>query len=416
MIQTKEIQESKETSNMAVNVSNTGDGNTKDKAVTAHENRSTKNVTIVVTNDESGNLESKNKQGSITPKTKNVKKEKYDDDDKPRMENVKKEKYNEKMGNNNKKINTSLRKSHDRKAKTLNNKSTSITRTKPKAENNRKPLSIKSSIRSSSDQSSIADSQSQGTRSSQRSTRQRISELAKPSPLRALGALEMLKEISNSQNQGKLKTRQDSGRLRRLSELAKPVQEMHENKLKSTTSSGRRSTTPGRRSTTPGRRSTTPGRTLSGQKGPSDVEDGKNKTYLKKGGSNRRSSLSSTKPKSPQSPKKKVITLYEKIVEKNENVVLKKSQRRSTGAPDEEICVLKWQPQMHSAKAGCDRCIFFADKKTVQQYDAHGHSPRIMMTCGGCVSKCAFFPRTDKEQSVRLCQKCFHDTHMLKLW
>jgi len=83
---------------------------------------------------------------------------------------------------------------------------------------------------------------------------------------------------------------------------------------------------------------------------------------------------------------------------------------------DHVECRGLWHPKLHQTSEGCERCLFFASKKELKDFGVRGGSPRIMMTKGGCGRDCKIFSRKEKEGCVRLCQKCFHDTHMFKLW
>ena len=79
-------------------------------------------------------------------------------------------------------------------------------------------------------------------------------------------------------------------------------------------------------------------------------------------------------------------------------------------------CALKWDPVKHPTNGGCDRCLHFASAKEVKQFEETGHHFRIIRSRGGCGHNCSFFPRREDENCVRLCRKCFYDTHELKRW
>jgi len=81
-----------------------------------------------------------------------------------------------------------------------------------------------------------------------------------------------------------------------------------------------------------------------------------------------------------------------------------------------ELCHQKWEPKAHESLAGCERCLGFANKKELDAYTTRGHHHSVMMTRGGCGRDCKLFPRKEGESCCRMCQRCFHDTHMGKLW
>merc|ERR1711956_69667 len=96
----------------------------------------------------------------------------------------------------------------------------------------------------------------------------------------------------------------------------------------------------------------------------------------------------------------------------------KKGIRKNTKRviPDSAMCKQKWEPKAHPELSGCERCLSFAAEKELAAYHTNGHHHRIMMTRGGCKSSCKLFPRKCSQCPPRLCQRCFHDTHMMKLW
>ena len=76
-----------------------------------------------------------------------------------------------------------------------------------------------------------------------------------------------------------------------------------------------------------------------------------------------------------------------------------------------EICSLKYIPNLHKKKAGCERCLYWASKEEKEKFETLGRHLRIMMVRGGCDRGCAIFPREKDEFPVRLCKKCYYDTH-----
>ena len=78
------------------------------------------------------------------------------------------------------------------------------------------------------------------------------------------------------------------------------------------------------------------------------------------------------------------------------------------GAP---MCTRTWVLYLHPARGGCDRCLYFATPEERKKFDTDGHHYRINLVTGGCSRGCALFPRSENEPPVRLCRKCFYDTH-----
>lgn len=75
------------------------------------------------------------------------------------------------------------------------------------------------------------------------------------------------------------------------------------------------------------------------------------------------------------------------------------------------ICKLQFIPDLHKSRAGCERCLYWASQDQRDKFEQTGHHFRIMMARGGCDRSCAVFPRESDEYPVRLCRKCFFDTH-----
>jgi len=101
--------------------------------------------------------------------------------------------------------------------------------------------------------------------------------------------------------------------------------------------------------------------------------------------------------------------MYADLLEKG----VRKNSKRNI--PDAAMCLKKWEPKAHESLAGCERCLGFANRKEIAAYNTNGHHHRIMMTHGGCCKSCKLFPRKNSTAS-RMCQRCFQDTHVLKLW
>ena len=77
----------------------------------------------------------------------------------------------------------------------------------------------------------------------------------------------------------------------------------------------------------------------------------------------------------------------------------------------EVICCQKYDPHLHKSRAGCERCLYWASREEKEMFEENGHHHRIMMVRGGCNQGCAVFPRETDEFPVRLCVKCYYDTH-----
>lgn len=76
-------------------------------------------------------------------------------------------------------------------------------------------------------------------------------------------------------------------------------------------------------------------------------------------------------------------------------------------------CTNKWIPSLHSSRGGCERCLHFADEDERLKFQRDGHYYRICLVRGGCARSCPCFPRRPEQPPVRLCRKCFYDTHRL---
>jgi hypothetical protein len=75
-------------------------------------------------------------------------------------------------------------------------------------------------------------------------------------------------------------------------------------------------------------------------------------------------------------------------------------------------CSLKYVPKLHKSVAACERCLYWASAEEKQKFEATGYQLRIMKCRGGCDRDCVVFPRMKNEFPVRLCKKCFFDTHL----
>eukprot|EP00978_Attheya_sp_CCMP212_P013098 scaffold32766_cov58-Attheya_sp.AAC.1 len=84
-------------------------------------------------------------------------------------------------------------------------------------------------------------------------------------------------------------------------------------------------------------------------------------------------------------------------------------------APPPNSCVF-WVSRLHKSKDGCERCLHSATSQQRKEFERNHHHHRVMMTRGGCSRNCPLFPRQPGENPVRICQRCFYDTHELKKW
>jgi len=112
--------------------------------------------------------------------------------------------------------------------------------------------------------------------------------------------------------------------------------------------------------------------------------------------------------------RRKIVPIYE--IELSIDVSCWESNLREHKRKIAASCDKKWDPSVHRRKRGCERCILFSSERDIQKFNKQGHSPSIMLTRGGCHRECVYFKRKKTEVCVRLCQKCFHDTHRLQLW
>lgn len=84
---------------------------------------------------------------------------------------------------------------------------------------------------------------------------------------------------------------------------------------------------------------------------------------------------------------------------------------RGRNAKAHIVCDKHWIVDLHGFRSGCERCLNLASPEVRQKFEAEGHHYRINRVRGGCTRSCKLFPRTEKDQPVRLCRKCFYDTH-----
>lgn len=68
-------------------------------------------------------------------------------------------------------------------------------------------------------------------------------------------------------------------------------------------------------------------------------------------------------------------------------------------------------PNLHSTRGHCERCFSLASDAERAKFLDEGRHVRIMIVRGGCTRDCNAFPRGADEPPVRLCRKCYFDTH-----
>ena len=73
--------------------------------------------------------------------------------------------------------------------------------------------------------------------------------------------------------------------------------------------------------------------------------------------------------------------------------------------------VEQYLPNLHGARGACERCLALASDAEKAKFEETGRHIRIMIVRGGCRRDCVVFPRQEGEPPVRLCRKCYFDTH-----
>jgi hypothetical protein len=89
------------------------------------------------------------------------------------------------------------------------------------------------------------------------------------------------------------------------------------------------------------------------------------------------------------------------------------SQRETTESfkVKSNTCKNMWIPDLHPSRGGCERCLHFASEEERLKFNRNGHHYRVCNVRGGCSRECPCFPRNSDQAPVRLCRKCFYDTH-----
>jgi len=68
-------------------------------------------------------------------------------------------------------------------------------------------------------------------------------------------------------------------------------------------------------------------------------------------------------------------------------------------------------PNLHASRGACERCLSVASEDERQKFFQTGRHVRIMICRGGCRKACTAFPQGENEPPVRLCRRCYFDTH-----
>jgi hypothetical protein len=76
-----------------------------------------------------------------------------------------------------------------------------------------------------------------------------------------------------------------------------------------------------------------------------------------------------------------------------------------------QICSNKFAFNLHHTMGPCDRCWSLSSPDEKAKFTARGAHLRIARTRGGCDQNCRVFPPENDEPALRLCRKCFFDTH-----
>lgn len=84
---------------------------------------------------------------------------------------------------------------------------------------------------------------------------------------------------------------------------------------------------------------------------------------------------------------------------------------RSLRLPRVRACPGKYCVHRHRGLGRCDRCWSLASTTEREKFTAKGRSLSIMLTRGGCNQRCLMFQPPEKVDEVRLCRRCYHETH-----
>jgi hypothetical protein len=74
------------------------------------------------------------------------------------------------------------------------------------------------------------------------------------------------------------------------------------------------------------------------------------------------------------------------------------------------VCDNEYISKLHQTRGPCSVCLYYLSDTERAEHDKNGRHYRVNYTFGGCLD-CQVFPNDEGEEPVRLCKKCFFDTH-----
>lgn len=74
------------------------------------------------------------------------------------------------------------------------------------------------------------------------------------------------------------------------------------------------------------------------------------------------------------------------------------------------VCDHEYIAKLHKTRGPCSVCLYHLSDTERAEHDKNGRHYRVISTFGGCLD-CEVFPNDEGEEPVRLCKKCFFDTH-----
>jgi hypothetical protein len=77
----------------------------------------------------------------------------------------------------------------------------------------------------------------------------------------------------------------------------------------------------------------------------------------------------------------------------------------------EPVCRHPYVPGLHVVKGPCQVCVFRLSEPDRARLELNGRSLLVDSTAGGCID-CETFPPMEGSDPVRICKKCFFDTHL----
>jgi len=73
-------------------------------------------------------------------------------------------------------------------------------------------------------------------------------------------------------------------------------------------------------------------------------------------------------------------------------------------------CQESFDPFLYKNRGACELCIFRLSEREKEKLDAHGRHYLVQFTTGGCPN-CSAFPKSSRDQQVRLCRMCYSVSH-----